>query len=79
MICVSGSRNNKGGLVWGDEEVYRWWELSKIKKAGGMQCNGMKTKEGWGLERGESRRIWSNRTTTTTWAEDGNGSGNSNP
>jgi hypothetical protein len=57
----------------------RWWEHSIIKKAGGRRCDGMKMNEGWGLGRGESRRVWTNRTTMTTWAEeDGNGEGNNN-
>ncbi len=80
--------NNKGeldGEVWGDKEVKkidmvmdRWWEHSTIKKAGRKQCNGMKTKEGWDLGRGELRRVRTDRTTTTTWAKDGDGDGNNN-
>ncbi len=69
----------------GDKEVKkidiamdRWWEYSTIKKSGGRRCDGMKTKEGWGLGRGESRRVRTNRTTTATWAEDGDGNGNNN-
>ncbi len=78
LICVLGDRNNKGGIVWGDEEVSQWREHSSAKKAGGRQCDGMKMKESWGLGRGESRRIRTDRTTTTTWAEDGDGDGNNN-
>ena len=70
---------------WWDKEIKiidiamdRWWEHSTIKKVGGRQCDGMKTKEGWGLGREESRRVWTNRTTTTTCAKDGNGNGNNN-
>jgi hypothetical protein len=55
-----------------------WWEHSTIKKAGGRLCDGMKTKEGWGLGRGESRRVRTNRTTTNLWAKDGNGDDNNN-
>jgi hypothetical protein len=73
-----GNRNNEGGLVWGDEEVNRWWEHSTIKEASGRQWDGMKTKEGLGQGRGESRRIQTNRTTTTMWAKDSNGNENNN-
>jgi hypothetical protein len=51
----------------------RWWEHSTIKKAGGRQCDDMKMNEGWGLGRGESRRVQTNRTTMTMGAEDGDG------
>ncbi len=78
LIFVLGNRNNKGELVWGDEEVNWWWEHSTIKKAGGRQCNGMKTNEGWVLGRGELRRVRTDRTTTTAWAKDGDGNGNNN-
>ena len=61
-----------------DVVMDRWWEHSTIKKAAGRQCNGMKMNEGWGLGRGESRRVPTNRTTMTTWAEDGDGKGNNN-
>ncbi len=33
----------------------------------------MKMNEGWGLGRGESRRVQTNRTTMTMGAEDGDG------
>jgi hypothetical protein len=38
----------------------------------------MKMNEGWGLGRGELRRVRTNMTTMTTWAEDGDGKGNNN-
>ncbi len=76
LICVSGNRNNEGGLVWVDEEVNWWWEHSTIKMAGGRRCNGMKMKKGWVLGRGESGRVQTNRTKTATCAEDGDGNGN---
>jgi hypothetical protein len=38
----------------------------------------MKMNEGWGLGRGESRRVQTDRTTMTTWVEDSNGKGNNN-
>ncbi len=55
-----------------------WWEHSTIKKAGGRQFDGMKMNEGWGLGRGESRRVQTYSTTMTTWAEDGDGKDNNN-
>ncbi len=61
-----------------DIAMDRWWEHSTIKKAGGRQYDGMKTKEGWGLGRGEPRRVRTNRTTMSTWAEDSDGDGNNN-